>query len=210
MILLVLLGRRKSLRLALAAGILWTLAGTPMFALTPVCNGANVYPCSVGGTLIVSSKPSFTVGGGSGIISFGGGGGTITHDPLNPGIVATGYGNLVSLPLLPYAAGTFSLATVSGQSTITGASASITCGVTGAATFSLTMTTPGGPLVVNCPLVAAAGITTTVSGQISFPAVSSLATTITVAGTRHRVPTPSRWLPFRLKFKFLRAAALPP
>jgi len=65
MVLLVFLGRRKSLRLALAAGILWTLAGTSMFALTPVCNGGNVYPCSVGGTLIVSSKPILTVGGGT-------------------------------------------------------------------------------------------------------------------------------------------------
>lgn len=108
---------------------------------------------------------------------------------MNPGIVATGYGNLVSLPLLPYAAGTFSLATVSGQSTITGASASITCGVTGAATFSLTMTTPGGPLVLNCPLVAASGITTTVSGQISFPAVNSLATTVSVVVTASNTDT---------------------
>ena len=86
MILPVLFGRRKALRLALAGGILLTLAGTSMFALTPVCNGGNVYPCSVGGTLIVSSKPILAAGGGSGVISFGGGRGTITHDPLNPGI----------------------------------------------------------------------------------------------------------------------------
>jgi hypothetical protein len=85
--------------------------------------------------------------------------------------------------VLPLAAGTFSLATVSGLPTITGASASITCGVTGAATFSITLTTPGGPLVVSCPTVASSETVVTVSGQISFPAVSSLAMSLTVAGT---------------------------
>ena len=178
-------GFGKSLRLALAAGILGTLAGTAALAQTPVCNGHNVYPCSAGGTLLVTSKPTgLTFSGGSGILSGGGGNGFFTNDPQNPGITAFGLGNLVAGgPLLPSAAGTFSLATVSGQSSITGASASITCGVTGAAAFSLTLTTPGGPLVVNCPTVAAAGMTTTVNGQISFPAVSSLAMTLTVAGT---------------------------
>jgi hypothetical protein len=177
-------GFGKLLRLALAAGILVTLTGTPAFAQTPVCNGHNVYPCSVGGTLLVTSKPTNLTFGGNGIISFGSGNGLFTNDPQNPGITAFGFGNLVATgPTLPFAGGTFSLATVSGQPTITGASASITCGVTGAATFNLTLTTPGGPLVVNCPTVASSGITTTVNGQISFPAVSSLAMTLTVAGT---------------------------
>ena len=178
-------GFGKLLRLALAAGIFMALAGTTAFAITPVCNGHNVYPCSVGGTLLVNSSPtSFTSSGGSGVISFGGGNAVFTNDPQNPGITAFGFGNLVAMgPLLPSASGTFSLATVSGLPSITGANASITCGVTGAATFSLTLTTPGGPLVVSCPTVATAGLTSTVNGQISFPAVSSLAMTLTVAGT---------------------------
>ena len=178
-------GFGKLLRVALAAGMLVILASATAFAQTPVCNGHNVYPCSVGGTLLVTSKPtSLTFSGGSGIISFGGGNGLFTNDPQNPGITAFGFGNLVAMgPLLPSASGTFSLATVSGLPSITGASASITCGVTGAAAFSLTLTTPGGPLVVSCPTVATAGLTSTVNGQISFPAVSSLAMTLTVAGT---------------------------
>src|SRR5579863_1801089 len=178
-------GFGKLLRLALAAGTLGILAGTTAFAQTPVCNGHNVYPCSVGGTLLVTSKPTnLTFNGGSAVISFGGGNGLFTNDPQNPGITAFGFGNLVAAgPLLPSAGGTFSLVTVSGQPTITGASASITCGVTGAATFSLTLTTPGGPLVVNCPTVSAPGNVATVTGQISFGAVSSLAMTLTVSGS---------------------------
>ena len=130
-------GFGKWFRLALAAGIFVTLAGTTALAQAPVCNGHNVYPCSVGGTLLVTSKPTNLTFGGGGIISFGGGNGLFTNDPQNPGITAFGFGNLVADgPMLPSAAGTFSLATVSGQPTITGASASITCGVTGAATFS--------------------------------------------------------------------------
>jgi hypothetical protein len=61
-----------------------------------------------------------------------------------------------------------SLTTVSGQPTITGVTASITCGVTGAAAYSMTLSTPGGPLVLNCPNVAAPGTTVTVTSQIAY------------------------------------------
>src|SRR3954469_19256919 len=96
-------GFRKLLRRALNASMFATLAGTPAFAVTPVCNGHNIYPCSVGGTLLVTSNPTnVTYTGGSGIISFGGGHGVLTNDPQNPGIGASGFGNLVAMgPLLP-------------------------------------------------------------------------------------------------------------
>jgi hypothetical protein len=178
-------GLGKSARLALAAGILAALAGTPALAQAPVCNGHNVYPCSVGSTLLVLSKPTnLTFSGGSGVTSGGGGSGAFINDPQNPGFSLTGYGNMIAPgPALPSSTGTFGLATVSGQATISSASASITCGVTGAARFSLTLTTPAGPLVLNCPTVAAAGMTTTVNGQMAFSPVSSLSITLTVAGT---------------------------
>jgi len=176
-------GFRKLLRLALAAGMLGTLAGTAALAQAPVCNGHNVYPCSIGSTLLVLGKPSLTFSGGSGG-SGGGGNAAFINDPQNPGFSLTGFGNLIANgPSLVSTTGTFSLAAVSGQATISGASASITCGVTGAATYSLTLTTPAGPLVLNCPTVAASGITTTVTGQLTFSPVSSLSMTLTLAGT---------------------------
>jgi hypothetical protein len=171
-------------RLALAAGIFGTLAGSAALAQTPVCNGHNVYPCSIGSTLLVLSKPNFTFNGGSGITTGGNGKPAFINDPQNPGFSLTGYGSLVANgPSLASIAGTFSLASVSGQATVSGASASITCGVTGAATYSLTLTTPGGPLVLNCPTVAASGTTGTVTGQVAFSPVSSLSLTLTLAGT---------------------------
>ncbi len=169
-----------------AAGIaMLTLGGTAALAQSPTCNGKNVYPCSVGGTLLVVSKPTGLTGGlGNGVVSYGGGQGAFINDPQNPGFSLMGFGNLQSAgPLLPSAAGTFGLATVSGQATITGASLSMTCGVTGAASYSLTLSTPGSPLVLSCPHMAAAGITQTVTAQNSFTAVSSLALTLTAAGT---------------------------
>jgi hypothetical protein len=177
---------RKWLRLAIAAGIaVWTLAGTAALAQTPACNGKNVYPCSVGGTLLVLGKPTgLTLNGGSLFISGGGGSGTFINDPQNPGFALTAAVPLVSGgPQLPSTAGTFSLATVSGQATITGANLSIACGVTGAAAYSMTLSTPGGPLVLNCPNVAAQGTTVTVTSQIAFSALSSLAMTLTLSGT---------------------------
>jgi len=64
-----------------------------------------------------------------------------------------------------------------------GASASMTCGVTGAAKLSFTLTTPAGPLVLNCPTVASLTSVQTVTGEISFAPVSSFTTTLTIAGS---------------------------
>ena len=143
----------KSTRLALAAGVIvWMLASTAALAQTPACNGKNVYPCSVGGTLLALSKPTGLVASGGSAFNFGGGQGAFINDPQNPGFSLTGFSNLQGGgPALPSAAGTFSLATVSGQATITGASLSMTCGVTGAAAYSLTLSTPGSPPVLSCP-----------------------------------------------------------
>jgi hypothetical protein len=175
----------KSLHLALAAGVaMGMLGGASALAQAPTCNGKNVYPCVVAGTLLVVSKPTGLLPNLNGAVSFGGGSGAFINDPQNPGFSLTGFSNLQgSGPTLPSAAATFSVATVGGQATITGASLSITCGVTGAATYSLTLSTPGNPLVVSCPHVAASGITQTVTAQTSFTAVSSLALTLTAAGT---------------------------
>ena len=69
------------------------MAGTAALAQTPVCNGHNVYPCSVGGTLLVLGKPTgLTFGSGSGIISSGSTNGFFTNDPQSPGITATTFG----------------------------------------------------------------------------------------------------------------------
>ena len=177
-------GFGRWLRVALAAGILGTLAGSAALAQTPVCNGHNVYPCAIGSTLLVLNKPVLTFSGGSGVTSGGGGNAAFINDPQNPGFSLSGFGNLIAPgPSLPSSTGTFSLATVGGQATIGSATASITCGVTGGATFGLTLTTPGEPLVLHCPTVAASGMTATVTGQIAFSPVSSLSMTLTVAGT---------------------------
>jgi hypothetical protein len=116
------------------------------------------------------------------------GGGSFINNPQNPGFALTAFAPLHSHgPLLPSAGATFNLATVSGEATISGASASITCGVTGAAAFSLTLSTPAGPLVLNCPNVATPGATVTVTGQIGFSPMSSLAITLTLSGTASSV-----------------------
>jgi hypothetical protein len=145
--------------------------------------GAGVYPCTIAGTVLVVTAPTGTLFGGGG----GGNGSTTTfgfiEDPQNPGFELTqtppvrgagpGFGTLQSLTEA------LSFAAVGGRPAITGASASITCGVTGAASYSLTLSTSP-PLVLNCPSFSTPGITANVTGQISFTAVSSLTMTATL------------------------------
>jgi hypothetical protein len=179
----------KTLRLAIAASItVWALAGTAVFAQTPACNGKNVYPCSVGGTLLVLNKPAgYVLNFGSGISTGGGNAASVLSDPKNPGFAATASAALQAFgPMLPSLTNyTFSLASVGGQPTITGVNASIACGVTGAAAYSFTLATPGGPLVLKCPHMAAPGTTVTVKGQISFAPHKSFALALTLSGTAH-------------------------
>src|ERR1700693_5884077 len=81
----------RPLRLAIAAGIaMWALEGVAAFAQTPTCNGKNVYPCSVGGTLLVLNKPAgYVLNFGSGITAGGGGAASVLSNPKNPGFAAT-------------------------------------------------------------------------------------------------------------------------
>lgn len=179
----------KPLRLAIAADIaMWALAGTAAFAQTPTCNGKNLYPCSVGGTLLVLNKPTgYALNFGSGISAGAGTTTSLLNDPQNPGFAATSTVALQAFgPVLPSLTNyTFSLATVGGKPAIAGVSASIACGVTGSAAYSFTLAMPAGPLVLKCPHVAVPGTTVTVKGQIGFAAQSSLTLALTLSGTAH-------------------------
>jgi hypothetical protein len=174
--------------LRIACVVVWALGSTAALAQAPACNGKNVYPCSIGGTLLVLSAPSgLAASNGSGTIG-GFGSGSFINNPQNPGFTLTAVSALQGHgPQLPSASGTFNLATVNGQAGISGASASITCGVTGAAAFSLTLSTPGDPLVLNCPNFATPGTTETVTGHVAFSLQSSLSMTLTLSGTTHSV-----------------------
>jgi hypothetical protein len=180
---------RKPLRLAIVAGIaMWALACTAAFAQTPTCNGKNVYPCSVGGTLLVLNKPTgYVLNFGSGTSAGAGTAASVLNDPKNPGFAATTTVALQAFgPVLPSLTNyTFSLTTVGSQPVIAGVSASIACGVTGGATYSLSLATPGGPLVLQCPHMTVPGRIVTVKGQIGFPPLSSLVLALTLSGTAH-------------------------
>ena len=149
---------------------------------SPCTTGASVYPCSIAGTLLLLNAPAgnlFAGGGGAPSTAF-------IEDPQNPGFGLTetppvrrmgpGIGALQSLTE------TLNFLTPSGLATIDAASASVTCGVTGAATYSLTITASGPPLVLNCPTFSTPGVTGTVTGQISFAAMSVLTVTLTATG----------------------------
>ncbi len=149
---------------------------------TACTTGAGVYPCSIAGTMLLLNAPTGNL--------FGGGGGNPTAafiaDPQNPGFGLTetppiqrmgpGIGTLQSLTE------TLHFLTANAQATITGASASITCGVTGGATYSLTLSVTGPPLVLTCPTYSTPGITGSVTGQISFSGLSNLTVTLTATG----------------------------
>src|SRR5271169_4802408 len=81
----------KPLHLAIAAAIaVWALAGTAVYAQIPTCNGKNVYPCSVGGTLLLLNKPNgYAFNFGSGIVAGAGTAASVLNDPKNPGFAAT-------------------------------------------------------------------------------------------------------------------------
>ncbi len=154
------------------------------------CNGNNNPPCTVAGTLIANSA--------SGPL-FGDAGGTITNtttghettiivnDLQSPGVSfggdsgfllrSAGAGAQVSL------SGTLNLATLSGAPAITGGAASITCGVTGNATASMTVSTGSGNTTLTCPKTGAPGIVTQVAGRISLSPVKSIVENITITAS---------------------------
>jgi hypothetical protein len=144
--------------------------------------GASVYPCSIASTVLLINAPTGNL--------FGGGGGAATpafiEDPQNPGfeLTETPAVKRIGPGIIPLQSLTESLrfVTASGQPILAGASVSITCGVTGAATYSLTLSSTGPPLVLTCPNFPAPGITGTVTGQISFSPVNNLTATLTATG----------------------------
>ena len=178
------LGLGKPLCVALVAGVAaWVIAGTAALAQPACASKSGTFPCSIGGTLLVVSEPTGNTFTGS-RISAGSGSTAFIEDPQNPGISATGTTPLeFSGSAAPLLNGTFNFATASGQPTINGARASITCGVTGAAVYSLTLSAPGGSLVLNCPTVSAPGSVVVVEDQMNFSPVSSLALTIGMSGS---------------------------
>jgi uncharacterized protein (TIGR03437 family) len=72
---------------------------------------------------------------------------------------------------------------VSGQAIINGGRTSITCGVTGNATASMTVAASGSDSVLNCPKTSAPGIAAAVFAQTSFAPVSSSVVTVTISVT---------------------------
>jgi hypothetical protein len=104
-------------------------------------------------------------------------------DPQNPGYALVGASLQAMGPAQFALTGTLNLATVSGQATIAGTRVSITCGVTGSASISLTASSPAGSAVLTCPKVSAPGNTQVVTSVVGFTPVSSFATTLTISGT---------------------------
>lgn len=151
---------------------------------TPCVPKSNTYPCSIAGSLLLNSAAGVLFGGGGGGGGLGvGAGTTFVNDSQRPGVsvVFTKSAFESSGPLQESFNGTLNLATVSGQSTLNGAPASITCGVTGNATGSMTITTPGGVTTLNCPKTSTPGVAVPVIGQASFTAVSSFTESVTIS-----------------------------
>lgn len=106
-------------------------------------------------------------------------------DPFNPGFSTgniaetTHNGNLSE-------SGSFTVATLSGMPAIAGISVTSTCGVTGAATASLSISTNNGQsLTLTCPSFTSQPVTpetSSVTQSITFAPVSSLTVTATASG----------------------------
>lgn len=173
----------------LAVAIVLLANGLSAQNAAPCVLHGTTYPCTIGGTLLLPTAPTGNLFGGGGGGGGGGGNGGANSwfltDPTNPGFALEGNkGNL----LTGTGPGQINYQEVISENYINGAqgkgaSASITCGVTGAATLSLSLTTPAGPIVLNCPKVASLSSLETVIGQASFAPVSSYATTVTISGS---------------------------
>jgi len=145
---------------------------------TPCGVTKSSYPCTVGGTLLVTDAPAgnlFNGGGGGG---GGGGGNTSTmliNDAQSPGFSLTGRSGALLESPGPAAAtfnGTLDVASLSGAATINGGRASITCGVTGNATATFVVRTANASTSLACPKTSSPGIATTVFGQSSITPAS--------------------------------------
>lgn len=102
--------------------------GPAMAQALPACTrNGTTYPCAVGGTLEFASAPTGSLFTGFSVT-------TRTQTLSGPGQASFN--------------GTLQLASVCGLAVLGGVQASLTCGVTGAATFTMTVSTPGGPVEV--------------------------------------------------------------
>ncbi|HEV2201280.1 MAG TPA: hypothetical protein VGR73_15795 [Bryobacteraceae bacterium] len=145
--------------------------------------GTGTYPCPIAGTLLLLNPPTGNLFDGLGA-GVGNADVSFVEDPQNPGVGLTSTFPLqASGGAVPSLSEAFSFTTVSGQPAITGLSVSITCGVTGAGAYSLSISLPSGPFGLACPQLSAPGATATVTGQISFAALGALSMTLTFSGS---------------------------
>ncbi len=168
------------LRFAFAAAVTFsTLNGAA--PTTPTCTAkTGQYPCTLGGTLLLLAQPT---GNATTFVGNQGNSGLYIDDPQNPGLgAATTPSQTFGGNAIPFLISNFSLTTVNGQATMNGVRGSFTCGVTGAAVFALTVTTPQGILTLNCPHFTSIGTVGTVEGQINFLPTSALSVVLNISG----------------------------
>ena len=177
----------NSCRFALAAAIaLWTLTGAAAVAQStqPTCaSNTGQYPCTLGGTLLLTAQPT---GNATSFVGGAGNSGSFIDDPQNPGLAASTSPLTFGGAAIPFLTSNVSFTTANGQATMNGVRGSFTCGVTGATTYALTVTTQQGILTLNCPRFSSIGTVGTVVGQINFLPTSSLSFIINISG---RSPT---------------------
>ena len=172
--------KMNSLRCTLAAGItLLTLTGSAALAQPTCASKTGQYPCTLGGTLLLTAQPT---GNATTFVGGQGNSGTFIDDPQNPGLGALTSPLTFGGSAIPFLTSNVNLTTASGQSTINGVRGSFSCGVTGAATFALTLTTPQGILTLNCPRFTSIGTVGTVVGQMNFLPTSALSLIVNMSG----------------------------
>lgn len=168
------------LRFTLAAGInLLTLTGSAAPAQPTCASKTGQYPCTLGGTLLLLAQPT---GNATTFVGGQGNSGSFIDDPQNPGLGASTSPLTFGGSAIPFLTSNVNLATASGQATINGVRGSFSCGVTGAATFALTLTTPQGILTLNCPRFTSIGTVGTVEGQMNFLPTSALSLIVNMSG----------------------------
>src|SRR5438552_421958 len=127
---------------ALIAAVVFASAPSA-WAKTPPCSQTSGVPCTIGGTLLVTSIDASHGGGG--------GGATVTFidDPVNPGVTITSNSPITAGPgETSNGFLAFTIRTVSGLATITDLSVSIDAAFSGDATGTVTTATPGGDIVL--------------------------------------------------------------
>ncbi len=168
------------LRFALATAItLWTLTGAAASAQPTCASKTGQYPCTLGGTLLLVAQPT---GNATAFVGGAGNSGTFIDDPQNPGLGASTSPLTFGGAAIPFLISNLNLVTANGQATMNGVRGSFSCGVTGAATYALTVTTPQGILTLNCPRFSSIGTVGTVEGQINFLPTNSLSVVLNISG----------------------------